>query len=338
MAFTVSDLTAAQARLIAGFQKGEFRTPNNGTFLQYKRNAEIMTPTFNTLRTREDRVLNVYYINRAKRAVGTGRSHNHTGVSGTSGVLTPTWTTINDGFSQTLKQADKNVMEKAEMLASEILNVQMNLITDLEQKAVDHLFANRSGVNVATVEGSFNATKDAFEVTESTNGNRFAQIIDSVMMLNDWTGSKIYFCDTVAYNKFLFQAAQGAQNATNLSFQFLGNLYIHSYKLSVSAATLSYTKGFVVCVQDGLIAGLDSIPMQNRQGVVTRLQTYTSILNPLDGINYALHMYEQAANGTSVGGYTQDEITQFEVSLDVAFEKAPLSTANETPLQAFALV
>jgi len=65
---------------------------------------------------------------------------------------------------------------------------------------------------------------------------------------------------------------------------------------------------------------------------------YGSILNPVDGLQYAIHSYEQRANGTSVNGYTQDVLTEVEVSLDVALQHAPLSTAGETPLMAFALV
>ena len=35
---------------------------------------------------------------------------------------------------------------------------------------------------------------------------------------------------------------------------------------------------------------------------------------------------------------TQDVKTEYQVSIDVAFEHSPLTTANETPLQAFGLV
>ena len=46
----------------------------------------------------------------------------------------------------------------------------------------------------------------------------------------------------------------------------------------------------------------------------------------------------EGANGSSLGGYTQDVKIETEISLDIAYEHAPLSTASETPLLAFALV
>ena len=338
MAYTNSDLSTAQAKLTQKFASGELRAPNNATVLAYLKSTEIMVPSYQELRTREDRATNTYFINRALRSAGSARAHNHTGTHGTSTLFTPTWATASDKFAISLKQGDKNIFSRQEMLMSELYNVQLNLIKDLESKAVNHLFANRTGVNVATVEGTFNATNDVFEVDSSANENRFQQIIDSVLTLNDWSTGHTYFCDTVAFNKLRYQAAQGAQNATNLSFQFLGETYVHSHGLSAKADTLSYTKGFVVAVPDGMIAALPWIPVQNRTGVETKIQSYASIMNPFDGLDYAIHTYSTAADGTSVGGYTQDEITQFEVSIDMSFDSAPLSTADETPLYAFALI
>jgi hypothetical protein len=65
---------------------------------------------------------------------------------------------------------------------------------------------------------------------------------------------------------------------------------------------------------------------------------YGSIFNPFDGQQYAMHSYETRADGSSANGYTQDVVTQFQVSLDTALEHAPLSVATETTIQAFALI
>ena len=72
-------------------------------------------------------------------------------------------------------------------------------------------------------------------------------------------------------------------------------------------------------------------------GKDTKLQTYSSLENPFDGVLYAVHDYPVRADGTSTGGYTQDEMEEFEISIDLAFEYAPLSNAGETPLFAFAI-
>lgn len=340
MTFTTSDLTTAQAKLTANFAAAELRSDDNATFQAYLRNSQIMMPDHKELRLREDRAINAYFKNRTIRAAGSARAHNHTGSQGSSGVLTPTWSTHSDKFGISLKQGDKNVFDRQEMLMSEITNVYLNLNTDLEDTAVNHLFSNRSGVNGITAEGTFNGVQDTFEVTEATNGERFMQIIKSTMGLLNYKAGITYFCDTVAFNKFEFQAAQGAQNSTNTSFQFNGATFVHSTGLAALAGGLGapYTKGFVVAVPDGTIAALPWIPKQNREGVVTKESSYSSAISPYDAQSYAVHMYEERVDGTGTGGMTQDVMSQFEFSLDVSFDNAPLSVVGETTMQAFALV
>jgi len=338
MAFTNSALAKAQALLMANFANSELRYREPATFKAFVANSEVMMPSHKLLRTREDRTVEAYFANRSSRSLGSARSHNHSGNTGSSGVLTPSWVTKTDKFGITLKQGDNNFMDHAMQLQSEFQNVIANMAEGLESAAVAHLFANRSQVNGVTAEGSFDGVNYAFEVTESTNGNRFLQIIRSTMDILKYAGGITIFCDTIAYNKFSYLAAQGQGNSVNYSFQFQNVTFVHSIDLNTDASGLSYTKGFCIAVPNGTIGCLDWIPLQNRQGIETKLQSYGSMINPVDGLLYAVHGYETALDGTSTGGYTQDEKSQIEVSIDIALEHAPLSTANETTLQAFALI
>jgi hypothetical protein len=337
MAYTVTDLATAQAKLTAAFASSELRADDNATFKAYLLNSEIMFPGYRELKTSDTRGINAYFKNRSTRSLGSSREHDHTGTQGTSGVLAPSWVSYADDFAISLKQGDTNVFNHAEQLQNEVDNVYLNFNTGLEQAAVDHLFANRSGVNGITVEGTFNGTKDAFEVTDATNGDRFVQIVKSTMQALNYKGITL-FCDTIAFNKFEKEAAQGAQNSTNLSFQFGGVKYVHSLGLNAEASTLVYSKGFCIAVPDGTIAALPWIPVQNRAGVVTSVDTFTSAISPFDGQSYAVHMYETRVDGVATGGQKQDVMSEFEFSIDVAFENAPLSNAGESTLQAFALI
>lgn len=337
--YTLANLVKAQAKLNGAFANADKRFRDPAVFKAFIQSAPFFLPDYEILRKREDRAVEANYFVRQSRALGTGRSHNHTGSSGDSGVLTPSWTTYNDKFSFTLKQADNSVFDAVEEQNERLLNVIANFADGLDGVAATYAFANRSGVNNAAAEGTFNATNDAFEITDATNGNRAVQITRMVMDINKYQGGMFtIFCDSIAFNKFLFGAAQGASNSTNYSFQYQGVNFVHAPQLTASAAALSYTKGFWVAVQEGMIGALPWIPVQNRAGVQTMVNTYGSILNPVDGLQYAVHSYEARANGTSVNGYTQDVLTEVEVSLDVALQHAPLSVASETPLLAFALV
>jgi hypothetical protein len=212
----------------------------------------------------------------------------------------------------------------------------------LETVASAYLFANRTGVNSATAEGSFNATNDAFEITEASEGDRAIQITRMVMDINKYQGTNYdIVCDSISYNKFQYDAAQGSSNSTNTSFQFMGVTFIHDPKLTDDASTLdaTYVKGFWIAVPEGTIAALPWIPIQNRQGVdYGNISRYGQIQNPVDGLSYALHTYNEAEDGTGTGGYTQDVKVETEISIDIAYENAPLSVASETTIFAFALV
>lgn len=338
MAFTNSNLGTAQAKLLQLWQEGALKFLNPKTYLSIISQSPIFFPNYEALRTREDRTLTAYYIERAARSIGTaGRIHNHSGTVGTSNSLTPTWVTYDDIFKYSLKQGNINMFSLDEMLNGEIQNVIRNFATGLEAVACNFLFNNRSGVNACTVEGSFDEDIDVFKIALA-NEKKAGMIINSVMEVNGYGGLINVYCDTVMFNKVLFQSAQSVANSENLAFQYGGKTYIHSVGMNALAAGLGITDGFCVAVQNGLIGVLPHIPKENALGISTKVNEYGTILNPIDGYNYAVHSFEAVGNGTSTGGYAQDVITQVQISIDEAFEDCPLKTSGETVLQAFGLV
>lgn len=336
---TTANLVKAQAKLIAAFQSSELRFRFPATYLALKMNSPIMFPNYEELRKREDRTVETNFALRSKRSLGTARTHNHTGSKGDTSTLTPTWGTNADVFNMSLKQADSSLYDAQEQMNLEVQNVISNFMEGYETQATAYLFANRSGVNIATAEGTFDATDDVFEIVEAKE-DRAMQITMIAVDANKYPAGSTIYCDSISYAKFQFQAAQGASNATNLSFQFQGLTFVHSVELGALAAALvsAYAKGFWIVVPTGTVAVLPWIPKQNRIGVETKENSYSSLLNPVDGEVYAVHSYETRADDSANNGYTQDVVTQYQISQDLAFAKAPLSTANETPILAFAIV
>lgn len=339
--FATANLVKAQAKLIDAFQSSELRFRYPATYLALRAMSPIMFPNYDVLRTREDRTVETNYAVRSSRALGSARTHNHTGVKGDTATLTPTWTTYTDKFNMSLKQADISIYDAQEQMNQEVQNIISNFMEGYETAATAYIFANRSGVNTATAEGTFDATDDVFEIAEAKE-TRAIQITKIALNANKYPDGCTIFCDSIAYAKFEFQAAQGASNNTNLSFQFNGVTFVHSVELGALAAGLvsAYSKGFWIVVPNGTVATLPWIPIQNRQGnsSAAPLATYTNILNPVDGEAYAMHYYSVGADDTANNGYSQDVVTQYEVSQDLAFAKAPLSTASATTLLAFAIV
>ncbi len=299
--------------------------------------SPLFYPDLQALKTSDDRPLEAYYAKRASRSLGSARAYNHTGAKGDSGVLTLSFSTKSDVFKISLKQGDNNVYSNDEMFMSEMQNVIANFAEGLEAASSVFLFSNRSGINPAAVEGKMNHTRDTYEILDAVE-TRAVQITKIVMDINKYGGAYEVYCDSISYNKFQYQAAQGAQNATNLSFQFGGVTFIHSVGLTAQAASLSYTKGYWLAVPVGSVGLLPWIPKQNRQGVSTSVNRYGSIVNPVDGMLYAIHEYESRADDQGNNGQRQDVVKEVEVSIDLAFEVAPLSAADETPIMAFAIV
>ena len=338
---STANLVKAQAKLIGAFQSSELRYTYPATYLALKAMTPVMFPNYLDLKTREDRAVETNYITRASRSAGSARTHNHTGAPQGSSTVTPTWATYSDTFTMSLKQADTNLYSADEQLYNEISNAVANLMESYESAAVAYLVAQRTAAGTVSIaDAPFNATYNTF-VVASGNATRAMQITKVAMMANKFPAGYTVFCDSTSYANFEYQAAQGATNSTNLSFQFNGVTFVHSVALGAAAAVINaaYTKGYWIVVPNGTVATLPWIPVQNRNGVETPVGSYSNIINPVDGESYAVHTYMTAASATSVvdvNGYAQDVITQYELSQDISFVKAPSSTSNSSTILGFA--
>lgn len=344
-----SNKPTAQAKLFGRFNEEARKAVNPVTYLAIKAVTEIMLPSHKELRLREDRAIDSFTFSRTERALDSGRSDSHTGNKGDTLVLTPSFNTLSDPFSISLKQADKNLYSHEDMFVNEVENSFKNFMKGLESAAIDFVFNGRSQINVGNAsEGVFDATDNVYKITEANtlpadpNGATAAQITDTIMEENNLRGSYLVFCDSFAYDKFIAKSNQGAGNSTNTSFQDGNKTYIRSIGLDDSnrfgSLVGTYNKGVWISVPVGAIGHLDWIPKQNMQGVTTTEQTYGSMINPIDSLDYATHNYGVRSDQSGSNGYTQDQLEQWEISLDSSFVLAPVTTATESVAQAFAFV
>lgn len=339
--YTLANLVKAQVKLAGEFASNDQRYRIPAVFKLFVQGSGQFFPNYQTLRTSEKRPLEANYFTRTAAALTTtGRAHDHTGTHGDSGVLTPSFTTYSSTFSTTLKQADSSVFSWQEQFNNEIRNKIIDFADGLDAVASTYLFSNRTGVNAAAVKGAFDGTNDVYEIAIA-NKDEAITITKVVADILKYQGQVLdVVCDAYSYTEFLRQAAQGATNATNLSFQFLGVTFILDASLGAKAVALdvTYVTGFWLAVPRGHVGMLDWIPAQNRMSKETTVNMYGSLNNPVDGLQYAVHSYETRADGTAVNGEKQDVVTQTEISIDIALDHAPDSVANQTPIMAFAIV
>jgi len=337
--YSPSALATAQAKLFAAFQSATLRYSIPKVFLTILQSSRNFFLNYDMLRTNESRTLTAYYKKRTSRTVNSARSHNHTGTQGDSGTLAPSWTIYSEDIAQHLKMAGNNLYSLDEMLANDIENVVADMAANHESVATNFLFNNRSGVNAADgIEGTFDEDNDTFEIL-TTKEKRVGQIIQSVLNINKYpTNGLVVVCDTIMYNKVQYYAQQGPANQENLSFQFMGVTWVHAIDLYALASALGYVEGFAIAFINGVVGCLPHIPTENKNGIITTVNKYGIIKNPVDGLNYAVHEYDTRADGTGSGGQTQDVKIERQVSIDLAFDDAPLDTVGETVLHAFSLV
>ncbi len=322
-----------------GAQDKRYRSPES--WLLFMRSSQSFLKDFASLRVRDDKADEANWFTRTSRALGTTITHNHTGTVGDTGVLTLNWGTYSDKFAKTTKQADGKIINADQVINNELENCFINFIEQLDDEASDFLVNNRSNINPAALNGAFDATNFVYEINATNYGTSAIAITKRVMDINKYQGvMMVISCDSIAFTEFERQAAQGAQNATNYAFQFNGVTFIHDPSLTAKAAAIdaTYTKGFWMAIPDGTIGATQFIEPIYKRGEVTQVNRYGSLTNPIDGSQLGIHMYDTRADGTSKGGAPQDVVTEVQIYQEVAFVKAPLSTATETTIQAFAFV
>ncbi len=335
-----ADLLKAQIKLTGKAQSTELRYINPDLYFYLMQNGQSLIPNYQTLRTREDRPIELLFRARNKRTVTQGnRSYTHSGDKGKTATVSPTWTTYKMPFAISMKQAGKSNYSLQEQLNDEIENVSLDFIAKAEELATNYVFANRTGVNVATAKGTFDAADDVFKILDANKST--AILITEVMMkANAYGKDSVIVCDSISYMDFMHYANQGGANNTNTSFQFNGVTFIHSQTLGSLFAGLvgAYSKGCWVVIPNGTVGITSWIPQENRKGVNNKVATYTSMVNPIDNDSYAVHIIESGTDDTSSNGYYQDTLENYEVSIDWGFMKVPLTVANETPIYAVAIV
>lgn len=327
--FATGNLLTAQTILNARYAQPELRMKPSPALDMLLGNTNFLTVDAKTLRTRDDRPIEAHLFTRTKRASGASRTHNHTGTLDDSQKVTLTWTTKSDKTSISLKLLDKSVFEFNEVLANKLEQCMMNIVEDHETAAIAYLLAQRTQVSATLKGATFNTTNDVAEIAE-VDKNKFVQILKSIMRQNKYKGQLDVITDSIMQVEFEYLQNQGAANSSNTGFQFGGVRYAESIELEDT----NYTNGLVLAMPSQSVCALDWIPKQNRSGYGdynSYVGGYGTMRDPWGmGLQFAVHGYAQRADTSATNGDTQDVMMEFEVSLDLSFNKAPLSTANES--------
>lgn len=328
--FAASILAEAKLILSEKYSAPEKRLKSSGVFGAFRKNTAIALPNVGDLRTKEERPEKGYFFNRSKRSTSNSRIYNHTGSVGDSSEVAFNWETFSDTAQTSLKRSDNNIFSEAQILANEFENMFKNIYEDADAASLAFLATNKTLVNTGVKNGNWNSTNGVFEIS-STNKERFFQYGKSMLRQNHYKGMADVILDPVLYAQAEYLASQGGANSTNYGFQFAGLNHFEAVDLSDA----NYTNGTSFFIPEGTIGVVDWIPKQNREGkgdYESVLGGYGSVVDPITGLTYAIHAYAERADTSSSGGDTQDVVINWELSVDLSFNRAQLSTANETTI------
>lgn len=335
--FTPSNLVAGQALFNQKYKSAEWRLPDTAVLASMFTGAKA-NPALAALRTREDRSVYGYLPIRRSKGSATERLYNHTGNRGDSAQVALSWNSIVETFSISLKQNDNNVISFEENYAAQLNSAIYNVLERQESAILALIIADRTQINTGRINGTWNPTDYVMEVTGGDNAAKFFQNVRTSMKNNLYRSNIMVIADSLAWMNGEFGAAQGPQNGTNLGYQFNGMTIAMTTNEIDSGAN-----GAALAFPMDLAGIVPWIPKQNRKPLdpmaamsyngdfgQVMVPVYDDKGNQVYTLDMAIHAYAERADTSASNGNKQDLVMQVEVSLDLAYVSAELSTLRAT--------
>lgn len=331
--FSPSDLVAGQAIYNEKHQSGEWRSPDSAALMTANTGA-LANPSLASLRTRGDRAVNAYFPIRQAATDGTARAALHTGARGDSQAESITWSTFSEPFSISITQHENNVFNFAEMFAASQKNAVFNIVSRLDAWFVAQLVAGKTEVSAGGGFGTFDVGVTNDYQVALTDEDRWFQNVKAMMDNNLYMGGLTGIVDSQGGVIKGDNAAQGAGNASNDQFQLIGYDQIKTSSRTILGVPAPY-KASGVFFETGLVGVVPWIPQKNRKAlnpekILDNVGDFGMMTIPGLNIPMAISAYSTRADASGSNGATQDVVIQYELSVDVGFVPAPISTADES--------
>jgi len=340
--YITSAFVDAQAKITAGYAAHETREKEYPILAKGLENAPFLVQDVEKLKTGESRAVKGYQFSRISTGSGTARSHNFTGSQGDTAAVTLNWNIYTQEFSLYMKNGKDNVFSNSEMLQNQLTQAMRNNRTRLGSALVTQLHTDRTAhTTVTPLNATWNATTEAYEISDA---ELFFLYMQTVMEQNDYTNGLDVMVDPILSAKARYLANQGVANATNLGFQFMDMNIMPHTGLTPSIVT-GYTQGGIAIAMPQYSFGyIPFVPSKYREGFGDGFGSFngagTAIADNIFGekLTHTLRGYSVKADGSSNGGATDDILTHWQLSTEVAIQTADLSATDETPIYEFALV
>lgn len=337
-------LLAFQSKIAKDYNSAELRELQNPILRQALGYADFIIGDVEAVKASDKRAVYTYFKNRIASTNGTARSYQPTGAQGNSGQVTLGWVTFSETSGLFRQTGADNVFNNPEMLQYQIGELQRNLRERIGTYIVQQLHTNRTQTSPSVVTSTrnmnWNGANFAFENTADQNSFIFENAA-SVMRQNKYYDKFDVVADPVAFKQARFSMFQGQGNMQNLTYQFGSynpeGIMEHSV-LGTSVAE-PYANGCIIVCPKASFAVIPWIPLINRDGYGDYEDFNGGFGWVPDNtglpLKYAFRGWTQKADGSANGSVHQDVQFNFELSVDIDFQAAPISNSGETAIYEF---
>ncbi len=316
----------------------ELRHQMYGAMDAFMFRRDFTIPNLDQIRKSALQTTSAIYMKNKTFPIGTSLSCNPSGTSSGSGMVDLTWITYTANVEVQHKRFYNNEVARLKATANDFYNAEISILDDVETYLMAYCEANRTGVNALNTVNSRNTWVgggvDIVQVANA-NMNRFYNLARADMKTNKYKGQIMEIHDSQWTAEQAYYQAQGAANSANTEFQFKG---FDSYTSDAILPSGYYGHLHYLIPVHG-VAILDWTSQLNRDGRKegdSEWGTYQSLVYP--GLDMQLFKKTACSDTTADGGSKQDLVETHELSLTFAVTKAPLSTANETPIFKYGLL
>lgn len=344
--YVASALLPFQSRINKKYNANELRELQNPILRQALGYSDLLMGKSNVdgIKESDKRSVYTFYLKKMTADNGTARTFAPVGVQSDSGQVTLSWVTFSEKLMLYAQVGYDNVFDDVSMLDHQIMEKQRILRERIGNYIVAQLHAGRTLTSPSIADGSnrlmnFNAVTNAFE-NVGDQKSYFFQNAASIMRQNKYYDKFDVIADPYLYKQAEFLRNQGQGNYQNLSYQFESykNIMFHSVLGDQVANAYSGT-GCAIVLPEASFSTVPWIPKINRTGWGDSESYNGSFMSVPDGsgmpLTYAARAWSQKADGSGNGSTVQTIQLNMELSVDIAFNVAPISVANETAIYEF---
>ena len=334
-----SVLVAAQAKFNERMLGAEWKLPDSAA-VRVAALGEMANPLFANIRTSESRTVTAKFPIRQAAGNGTVRVPKHNGNNPDSGTETISWTKLVESFQVSLGLADNNLYSFQEMYASAKRNAIYNLLARADASFVTSLQADETTAAADGANGVFGATNDEVVIPFAEKDNFFGEV-KHYLYHNQYKGQIVGIVDSKAGALADKLGRDGQSNASNTAAQLLG------YAGIVPSTRVNLTGTFAgegLFFQNGLVGVNFWIPPKNRKTINAAKAMADTVgdfgqftVPEFPGVTFAHSMYVDRSDESGNGGDEQDIVLNEEVSLEMAYVSAPVSSFHTETSPVFAI-